>query len=247
MRWMLCFCIAATTLVAADEPNKEAVKRGALKFKSACGFCHGDQATGARAPDLIRSPLLSHDVNGELLGPMIREGRPDKGMPAFALPKDQMADIVAFLHSRALAALNSAEVSNDYPLEKLLTGNAAAGKAYFNGAGGCSNCHSPAGDLAGIAKKYTPIDLQSRFLYPENGPKPDVTVTTSGGTQFTGKLVASDHFNIAMKDSSGWYHSWPRSEVKVEIHDPLAAHRALLGMYADQDIHNLFAYLETLQ
>ncbi len=246
MRLLLLFTLAAAPLLAADAPNPDAVKRGALKFKSACGFCHGDDATGSRAPDLIRSAILSHDVDGELLGPMIREGRPDKGMPGFPLPKDQMADIVAFLHAQLKAALNSNRVSHDYPLDKLLTGNADAGKAYFNGAGGCSACHSPTGDLAGVAKKYSPIDLQSRFLYP-NGPKSTVTVTNAGGQQFTGTLLHIDAFDVALKDKDGWYHSWPRSQVKAEVHDPLAAHRELLGEYTEDDVHNLFAYLETLQ
>jgi cytochrome c oxidase cbb3-type subunit 3 len=246
MRLLLLFTLTAGLLPAADAPNPDAAKRGALKFKSACGFCHGDDATGSRAPDLIRSAILSHDVDGELLGPMIREGRPDKGMPGFPLPKDQMADVVAFLHAQAKAALNSNRVGRDYPLEKLLTGNAEAGKAYFNGAGRCHSCHSPTGDLSGIGKKFSPIDLQSRFLYP-NGSKSTVTVTTSDGKQFTGTLLHIDTFDIAMKDRDGWYHSWPRSQVKAEVHDPLEAHRQLLGQYTEDNVHNLFAYLESLQ
>jgi cytochrome c oxidase cbb3-type subunit 3 len=246
MRLLLLFTLATAPLLAADPPNPDAVKRGALKFKSACGFCHGDDATGSRAPDLIRSSILSHDVNGELLGPMIREGRPDKGMPGFPLPADQMADVVAFLHAQLKAALNSNRVGHDYPLDKLLTGNADAGKAYFHGPGGCSTCHSTTGDLAGVARKYSPIDLQSRFLYP-SGAKSKVTVTTPDGGQFTGTLLHLDAFDVALKESGGSYHSWPRNQVQVDVHDPLQAHRELLGKYTEDDVHNLFAYLETLQ
>src|SRR5947209_2079664 len=149
--WAVFLVCPAILLEAADPPAAQAVERGRKQFKATCGFCHGDDATGSRAPDLIRSPLLSHDVNGELIKPVIREGRPDKEMPAFpTLTEGQIADMVAFLHAQALAALHSAHVPKDYPVEKLLTGNAQAGKAYFNGAGGCSGCHSPTGDLAGI-------------------------------------------------------------------------------------------------
>ena len=83
MRTFLVACLLAAPLLAADQPSPDAVKRGQLAFKAACGFCHGDDATGSRAPDLIRSATLSHDVNGEQLGPVIRNGRPDKGMPGF--------------------------------------------------------------------------------------------------------------------------------------------------------------------
>jgi hypothetical protein len=36
------------------------------------------------------------------------------------------------------------------------------------------------------------------------------------------------------------------SAVKVDVKDPLAAHRALLKTITNAEIHNLFAYLVTL-
>jgi cytochrome c oxidase cbb3-type subunit 3 len=35
--------------------------------------------------------------------------------------------------------------------------------------------------------------------------------------------------------------------VKVELQDPLAAHRELLERLTQADVHNLFAFLETLK
>jgi cytochrome c oxidase cbb3-type subunit 3 len=249
MRFRSTLLFLAPMLFAQKPPafDAAAVERGRAQFKSNCGFCHADDATGNRAPDLIRSALLSHDVNGELLGPVIRNGRPDKEMPAFpTLGGNVIADMVVFLHKQAYDALHSAGVPNDYPLKKLLTGNAGAGKQYFNGAGGCAGCHSPAGDLAGVAKKYTPIALQQRFLYPARAARVTATITTGDGQKFEGAVAHDDEFEIAIT-AGGWYRSWKRAGVKVELHDPLAAHRALMEKYTDQDIHNLFAYLETLQ
>ena len=48
----------------------------------------------------------------------------------------------------------------------LQTGNVEAGRQYFNGAGTCSTCHSPTGDLAGIADRRKGLDLLERMLYP---------------------------------------------------------------------------------
>ena len=165
-----------------ESAEEATVARGKSDFKSSCGFCHGEDATGSRAPDLVRSAILNHDVDGNLIAPVIKNGRPDKGMPAFSTLKDsQIADIVAFLHHQAFAALNSANVPGDYPLAKMLTGNADAGKAYFEGAGGCSGCHSATKDLAGVAKKYSPVDLQQQFVYPsgrhETDPRTAVVIT----------------------------------------------------------------------
>ena len=60
-------------------------------------------------------------------------------------------------------------------------------------------------------------------------------------------ILDDDEFTIAIIQPDGWYHAWPRDRVQVEIHDPRAAHRALTEKYSDSDIHNLFAYLETLK
>ncbi len=227
-----------------------AAGRGHALFKSSCGFCHGNDATGSRGPDLLRSSVTLHDENGSLLGPVIRNGRPDKGMPSFSnLKAEQVEDIVAFLHVQANAASHSAKVPGDYPLAKLLTGDASAGKTYFNGTGGCAGCHSVTGDLAGIAKKFSPVNLQQEFVYPSSktAKKKTAVVTLKDGSKFEGTVEQDDEFTIAIRSQDGWYRSWPKTEAAVEIRDPLAAHRDLMAKYTDQDMHNVFAYLETLK
>jgi cytochrome c oxidase cbb3-type subunit 3 len=226
----------------------DSAQRGRAQFAQTCGFCHGPSASGgAEGPSLIRSALVRHDENGNLIAPVIRDGRPQKGMPPVPLSDSQIADVVAFIHWRLEESdLRSPANPREYDLKTLFTGNAAAGKVFFFGAGQCSQCHSPSGDLAGIAKKYAPPDLQAQFLYPSDVNK-TATVTTSSGAHFTGKLFYEDQFNIAIKDDAGWYHSWPRSEVKAEIQDRLAKHLELLHKYSEADMHNLFAYLETLK
>ena len=226
-----------------------AVERGHAQFKSTCGFCHGEDAKGGRAPDLTRSTVVSHDVNGSTIRPVVRNGIPEGGMPSFpSLTDNQVDDIVAFLHHQMYAAQHSAGVPNDYPLAKLLTGNAEAGKAYFNGAGGCAQCHSATGDLAGVAKKYTPLQLQQHMVYPSaKTVTKTATVTLQDGTKYEGKIDHQDDFNIGIVCQDGWYRSWPLSDVQVQVNDPLSAHRDLMKKYTDADIHNLFAYLETLK
>jgi cytochrome c oxidase cbb3-type subunit 3 len=90
------------------------------------------------------------------------------------------------------------------------------------------------------------------MLYPghrRNGPHATVTatVTLSSGEQIKGQLVHADDFVVGLRDASGWYRSFSRDRVKVEIQDPLAAHRDLLNKLTQADVHNLFAYLESLK
>src|SRR5437660_9275661 len=107
---------AARPQATSQDP---AVERGHKQFQQSCGFCHGADATGARGPDLVRSSLVAHDVKGDLIGQVVRNGRPDKGMPAMPMSDDQIAEIAAFLHDRAKEALESSGVPNTYPVDRL--------------------------------------------------------------------------------------------------------------------------------
>ena len=244
----IVFLIGPWNSVAQPQSDSQdpPVERGRKQFEQACGFCHGPDATGARGPDLVRSPLVAHDVRGEQIGEVVRHGRPDKGMPPMPVTNQQVIDIAAYLHARATEALKSAHLPRSYPVQKLLTGNPDTGKAYFNGAGGCKNCHSPTGDLAGIAHKYSPVDLEARMLYP-GGQHTTAVVTLPTGEQVKGSLSHVDDFEVALRDGSGWYRSFSRDRVRVELQDPLAAHRELLDKLNQADVHNLFAYLESLK
>ena len=228
-------------------PASDSEKRGRSQFAQTCGFCHGPDANGgSEGPNLMRSALVRHDENGNLIAPVIRDGRPQKGMPPVPLSDSQIADIVAFLHRRLEESdLRSPANPREYELT-LFTGDAAAGRAFFHGRGECFHCHSPSGDLAGIAEKYAPADLQAQFLYPSDVKK-TAKIRTNSGAHLTGTLFYQDQFNIAIKDDLGWYYSWPRSQVEVEIHDPLAVHLQLLHKYSEADVHNVFAFLETLK
>jgi cytochrome c oxidase cbb3-type subunit 3 len=191
--------------------------------------------------------VVRHDENGNLIGAVIRDGRPDQGMPPIQLSQNQVADIVTFLLSRiAVADVRSATRPIQGSADKLLVGNAEAGKAFFTGAGGCSGCHSTTGDLAGIAGKYSAVDLQTRFLYP---PRLRLTavVTDAAGKRYEGDVLLLTNYDVAIQDAEGWYHSWPAGAVKVDVKDRLAAHRQLLTRYTDSDMHNMLAYLETLR
>jgi cytochrome c oxidase cbb3-type subunit 3 len=131
----------------------------------------------------------------------------------------------------------------------LQTGNADAGKAYF--AAACSRCHSPTGDLSGIAKRLEGLELLKRMLYPAAADgaasRATVTVTRASAEIITGTLAYRDEFTIALTDSSGAYRAFPAHEVKVSVDDPLQAHAERLGKYTDDDMHNVLAYLQTLR
>jgi hypothetical protein len=218
------------------------------------------------APDLLRSILVLDDEKGILIAPVIRNGRPDLGMPKSTLPDSSIADIVAWIHVQTWAAGHR----SSYAYQDVLTGDPKKGEVYFNAT--CASCHSAAGDLKGIGGRYDAFSLQARWLQPRGGrggggrsgggrsgrgggtPQSSrsavtVTVTPPSGTAMTGTLDRVDDFSVSLRDSAGEYHSFLREGdmPKVEVHDPLRPHTDLLRKYTDADIHNVTAYLVSLK
>jgi cytochrome c oxidase cbb3-type subunit 3 len=128
----------------------------------------------------------------------------------------------------------------------LQTGNADAGKQYFNGAGGCAKCHSATGDLAGFASRFSGLRLEMQMLYPWDA-KRSVTVTLASGKTITGTLAYEDEFTVALRDSNDTYHSWFKNRVRYKVDSALDAHIEQFPKYTDDDIHNLMAYIQTLR
>ncbi len=240
---------ASAQLISRPVPPADAVERGQKQFVIQCAGCHGSDARGEdNGPDLVRSVIVLDDEQGSLIGPVLRKGFPNEGMPAFDLSDAQIQDLAAFLRERTQAAINR----NAYPLQNLLTGDAKAGAAFFNGAGRCSTCHSATGDLAGLGTRFQPAQLQTRFLYPRGGRggqgKPTTaTVTPRTGPAISGTLEFIDDFTVGLRDAEGYYRSFSRDAVKVDLQDPLAAHAQLLKQYTDKNMHDVLAYLVTLK
>lgn len=229
------------------------IEAGRSVFSAQCGFCHGrDTAGGESGPDLTRSTLVAQDVRGDKIAPMVRAGRVDQGMPAFRLGEADMAAIVAFIHDEKTKAASLVGNRRSVDVADLQTGNADAGKQYFNGAGGCSTCHSPAGDLAGVATRIQGLTLLQRMLYPTGRDATErrpakVTVTLPSGEAVTGRLAYRDEFTIALTEPSGRHRSWPTRLVQFTVDNPLDAHAEQLGKYTDEDMHDVLAYLQTLR
>jgi cytochrome c oxidase cbb3-type subunit 3 len=110
----------------------------------------------------------------------------------------------------------------------------------------CKQCHSASGVLAQIGSKFKQAaHLQQRFLRPASTGPAKGTVTTPSGQKVAGTLLKNDDFFIALRDSAGAFHEWPKSEVKLELEDKLSGHRAILPLYSNADIHNMTASSDT--
>ncbi len=239
-----------------DKPPADpvAIQHGRQIFSGNCSFCHGSDARGGEGgPNLIRSEIVLDDVKGEKIAVVVQNGRPDKGMPKFDLSMEQIAQIAAFLHSIPVGG-RAATTGTVDPL----IGNAKAGEAYFNGAGKCASCHSVTGDLAGVGSRFVDVRALEGAIVsgegrPKNGPPKypwkTVTVTLPSGQTVSGRLYQLDDFVVGLIDAEGNYHSYERhgDSPKVVVTNPLQPHLDMLRTWKDDDIHNLTAYLVTIQ
>ena len=241
-----------------------AADRGRTLYAAECVDCHGPTAHGSEiGANLVRSDVVLKDRFGSVLGPFLKKGHPLQSKKSSAdLSSDQVVDLSHFLKQRVDDALKRSPTG----INKV-TGNVAAGNAYFHGDGKCATCHAlTAGaplSLFAISTKYPDsVNLQQAMLFPGGGGRGGgrgggggasanpvtLTVTPPDGPAVTGTIVQLDDFDVQVRDADGKVTHWTRTPaLKLVKHDPLAAHHEMLDRLKSSDIHNLVVYLETVK
>jgi cytochrome c oxidase cbb3-type subunit 3 len=264
----------AATFPAQQRPpgDPAMIARGQQIYSTVCRACHGPDLRGGDmgGPNLLRSQLVLNDQNGELIQPVVQNGRNTPGMPAMpplALPVDDVKAVAAYIHSVAATSRGQGAPPEGPAVElNILVGDANAGKAYF--ASKCSSCHSATGDLAGIAGRVSaPVELQNLWVAgtagggrggrggsgaaasAPNRREVTATITPASGPKIEGRLVRIDDFLVVVGMPDGSTRSVRRDGdmPKVQINDPLEGHKKILLSLTDKDMHDVTAYLVTLK
>jgi cytochrome c oxidase cbb3-type subunit 3 len=243
------------------------IARGKTLYGINCTGCHGTDLRGGDigGPNLLRSQVALSDRNGELILPIIQGSRKDSGMPAVEMSPADGAAVAAYVRSvLETIGRQGTPPSVGQAAPSILVGNAVEGKAYF--AAKCASCHSATGDLQGIATRIPdPKVLQNTWVAggarggrggrggaapaESNARTVTVAITQSSGERTEGRLVRIDDFLVTIGLPDGTQRTFRREGEmpKVEIHDPMQAHRELLAVYTDRDMHDVTAYLVTLK
>ena len=247
------------TFPAQQRPagDPEVIKKGNGLYGIYCRACHGADLRGGDqgGPNLLRSQLVLNDQDGELILPVVQNGRMNPGMPVMPplnIPPEDVKAIATYIHSVTATARGQGAPPEGPPVElNIVVGDAKAGQAYFDSK--CSSCHSATGDLQGIATRVSnPMQLQNHWVGGGRGvsSKPvTVTVTDASGQKVEGRLGRIDDFIVVVVQDDGMSRSFRRDGdvPRIEIRDPREAHRKMLPAYSDKDIHDVTAYLVTLK
>jgi mono/diheme cytochrome c family protein len=120
-----------------------------------CAYCHGVNLTPrGEAADLRTSRIVGRDVDGNLLGPLLRAGIPQTAklspMPQFSdLSARQIADLVRWMHYARQEARFSVLTGTAPPAGA----DAAAGRTLFDAS--CRGCHA---DEAALRTALSGVD-----------------------------------------------------------------------------------------
>ncbi len=252
-----------------DPADPALVARGRAIYDTDCRSCHGADLRGGEqgGSNLLRATPVLNDREGESIQQVLQATHKGR-LSSAGLSADDMKALAAYIHSiLALAPGQGAPPPGPARELKVLVGDAAAGERYF--AARCASCHSVTGDLKGIgARDLGPVALQNLWVAGGRGGgggrggrggapaaaaapplttrrEPRVVVTLPTGQKYEGRLDRIDDFMVTLTQADGTPRSFRRNGdvPKVDVRDPLEAHRNLLPVYTDKDIWDVTAYL----
>ena len=232
----------------AEEPKNpltrdaDAVRAGRALYLKRCAVCHGQDAEGSMAANLVTSRTVRGSDAG--LFKVISEGFPGTEMPAQKdLDPRRIWQLVTYLHSLARPGL-----------QPPLPGDAKAGRKVFESAG-CAGCHQVDGAggflgprLDSIAARKTSGQIRKDVLDPDAvlpvGYEA-VVAMTRGGARVEGILKNEDTFSVQILTRDGRFRLLDRRDI-TDLEKPAQSTmpRDYRSKLSGEQLRNLLAYLD---
>jgi len=228
------------------------LEEGKALYAAECASCHAVDGSGSMGPNIRGSAQRRGD---EGLFSVIRNGT--GGMPPIMSLNDKRAHQV-IVYVRTFGASAGSEVAK---------GDPGKGKAVYD-ANGCAQCHAIAGkgggvgpDLTRIGNWRAPSYFHDMLLNPGAKPPSDTAlpernsftgylvtnVVTKDGRKITGLRVNEDSFTLVLRDVSGRYYSFDKSDLqKIETEPGKSVMPSYTALSAG-DLDDLIAFLSGLK
>jgi cytochrome c oxidase cbb3-type subunit 3 len=189
-------------------------RTGQQLFGSMCAGCHGlDGSGGEHAPN-IATRVEAQRLGDNELSKIVQDGIPAGGMPGFGsrLSTGQINAVVLYLR-----------VLQGRQRRTLLVGNRERGRELFSTKGGCSECHSIAGeggfiapDLSTYGASHSPEEIRTAILDPNRNLDPrklPVTINTKAGKAYLGLVRNEDNVSLQLQTTDGNFYSLQKSAI----------------------------------
>jgi len=241
----LAALIVTAALTAQEPPPSVDAQDGQRAYLGACTNCHGPDGNSVPGVDLAHGQFRRASTDDEIVE-IIRRGIPGTAMPPGNYSPVQAGRIVAYL--RWLAASGHTATA---------TGDAARGRALFEGRGQCLTCHQVRGngsqlgpDLTDVGRLRRAAELERALLDPEKDVLPQnrmVKVVARDGTSVTGRLLHHDTFTVLMLDSSEHLRTFSKSDLREVSILKTSSKASYRGKLTPQEIADLVGYLVSLK
>ena len=238
---------AATQTTTTDHPGQYTqadIAAGYEVYRTQCAHCHGPFGDLVSGVDLRRR-LFRRSASDDGLARVITSGVPGTGMPPFALRPPELAGIVAYIRA-------GFDQTTDVKM-----GDAARGRALFEGKGACGTCHRVKGrgprlapDLSDVGVTRSPAALQRSLLDPSSAMLPinrPVRIAMRDGRELRGRRLNEDTYSVQIIDAEERLRSIAKSDIRrmdVETTSPMPPNKDRLNA---EEIADLLAYLLTLR
>jgi putative heme-binding domain-containing protein len=250
--WISCLLIAAAVpagaqqLLNQDHPGQytqEDIAAGNRVYNAQCTLCHGRDGDQVSGVDLRRG-VFRRASTDEDLARVITSGTA-AGMPPFRLPSSDLTGIVAFIraHFDTTATVR--------------VGDAARGRAIFEGKGTCSTCHRVNGrgpraapDLSDIGVARAPAALERSIREPSSALMPihrPVTIVMKDRTIIHGRRLNEDTLTVQVIDEKERLLSLAKRDIEVLEVSTRASMPAFADRLTADEIADTVAYLLTLR
>ncbi len=229
----------------AGEYEEADVEYGARLYAGRCVTCHGERGDSIPGVNL-RSGVFPKAPTDRDLSNILRDGIPGTAMVPTGYNETERNALVAYLRNM-----------NRIDLEGLPQGDAARGRALFEGKGGCNGCHRVKGkgprtapDLSDIGARRTAGTLQRELLDPSAAMQPinrPVHIVTADGKAIDGRRLNEDTWTVQLLDDEGNLVSLQKAglrEYRVLEKSPMPSYADSL---TDAERADLLAYLLSLK
>ncbi len=221
------------------------IQAGFKIYSAQCQLCHGPNGDQIAGINLSRQ-RFKRVVSDDDIKATVSSGIVSAGMPAFRFQPAELNSIVAFIRS-----------GFDTSGTPFKLGDAARGKAVFEGKGGCTACHAPQGEgrfnapsLSAVGAARQPVEIQRYILEPNKAMLPlnrPVSITLKDGRTLKGRRLNEDSYSVQLRDETLRLHSIAKADIKSYELGKTSNMPSYAGKLSDTELADLLGYLTSLK